>query len=29
MGRRRGKIVVEFGSADDLERLVGRIVSGP
>jgi ParB family chromosome partitioning protein len=29
MGRRRGKIVVEFGSADDLERLVSRIVSGP
>jgi ParB family chromosome partitioning protein len=29
MGRRRGKIVVEFGSADDLDRLVSRIVSGP
>jgi ParB family chromosome partitioning protein len=29
IGRRRGKIVVEFGSADDLERLVGRIVGGP
>jgi len=29
IGRRRGKIVVEFGSADDLERLVSRIVSGP
>jgi ParB family chromosome partitioning protein len=29
MGRRKGKIVVEFGSTDDLERLVSRIVSGP
>ena len=30
MGRRRGKIVVEFGSADDLDRIVSEIVgSGP
>ena len=29
MGRRRGKIVVEFGSADDLDRIVTRIVGGP
>jgi len=30
MGRRRGKIVIEFGSADDLERIVSEIVgSGP
>ncbi len=30
MGKRRGKIVVEFGSADDLERIVSEIVgSGP
>jgi ParB family chromosome partitioning protein len=29
IGRRRGKIVVEFGSAEDLERLVSRMVSGP
>jgi len=25
MGRRRGKLVVEFASADDLERIVGQI----
>lgn len=29
MGRRRGKIIAEFGSADDLDRIVTRIVSGP
>jgi ParB family chromosome partitioning protein len=29
MGRRKGKIVLEFGSADDLDRIVGRIVGGP
>ena len=30
MGKRRGKIVVEFGSADDLDRIVSEIVgSGP
>lgn len=29
MGRRKGKVVVEFGSADDLDRIVTRIVSGP
>jgi len=30
MGKRRGKIVVEFGSADDLERIVSEIIgSGP
>jgi ParB family chromosome partitioning protein len=30
MGRRRGRIIVEFGSADDLERIVSEIVgSGP
>jgi len=30
MGKKRGKIVVEFGSADDLERIVSEIVgSGP
>lgn len=30
MGRRRGRIVVEFGSPDDLERIVSEIVgSGP
>jgi ParB family chromosome partitioning protein len=30
MGKRRGRIVVEFGSADDLERIVSEIVgSGP
>ena len=26
MGKRRGKIVVEFGSADDLERIVSEII---
>jgi ParB family transcriptional regulator, chromosome partitioning protein len=30
MGKRRGKIVVDFGSADDLERIVSEIIgSGP
>jgi ParB family chromosome partitioning protein len=30
MGKRRGKVVIEFGSADDLERIVSEIVgSGP
>jgi ParB family chromosome partitioning protein len=30
MGKRRGKIVVEFGSAEDLDRIVSEIVgSGP
>jgi ParB family transcriptional regulator, chromosome partitioning protein len=30
MGRKRGRIVVEFGSADDLERIVSEIIgSGP
>ena len=30
MGKRRGKIIVEFGSADDLERIVSEIIgSGP
>jgi ParB family chromosome partitioning protein len=30
MGKKRGKIVVEFGSADDLERIVSEIIgSGP
>jgi ParB family chromosome partitioning protein len=30
MGAKRGKIVIEFGSADDLERIVSEIVgSGP
>jgi ParB family chromosome partitioning protein len=30
MSKRRGKIVVEFGSADDLERIVSEIIgSGP
>jgi len=30
MGKRRGRIVVEFGSADDLERIVSEIIgSGP
>lgn len=30
MGKKRGRIVVEFGSADDLERIVSEIVgSGP
>ena len=26
MGKRRGKIVVEFGSAEDLDRIVWEIV---
>lgn len=30
MGARRGKVIIEFGSADDLERIVSEIVgSGP
>ncbi len=30
MGRKRGRVVIEFGSADDLERIVSEIVgSGP
>ena len=30
MGRRRGRIIVEFGSPDDLERIVSEIIgSGP
>lgn len=29
MGKRRGKIVVEFGSAEDLDRILTRIVGGP
>jgi ParB family chromosome partitioning protein len=30
MGARRGKVVIEFGSPDDLERIVSEIVgSGP
>lgn len=30
MGKRRGKVVIEFGSADDLERIVSEIIgSGP
>lgn len=30
MGKRRGKIVIEFGSADDLDRIVSEVVgSGP
>jgi ParB family chromosome partitioning protein len=30
MSRKRGRIVIEFGSADDLERIVSEIVgSGP
>ncbi len=30
MGRKRGRIVIEFGSADDLDRIVSEIVgSGP
>ena len=30
MGRRRGKIVIDFGSADDLDRIVSEIIgSGP
>jgi ParB family chromosome partitioning protein len=30
MGAKRGKVVIEFGSSDDLERIVSEIVgSGP
>lgn len=30
MGKRRGRVVIEFGSADDLERIVSEIIgSGP
>jgi ParB family chromosome partitioning protein len=30
MGSKRGKVVIEFGSADDLERIVSEIIgSGP
>jgi len=30
MGKKRGRIIVEFGSADDLERIVSEIIgSGP
>jgi ParB family chromosome partitioning protein len=30
MGKKRGKVIIEFGSADDLERIVSEIVgSGP
>jgi ParB family chromosome partitioning protein len=30
MGRRRGQVVIDFGSADDLERIVSEIIgSGP
>jgi hypothetical protein len=30
MGRKRGKILIDFGSADDLDRIVSEIVgSGP
>ena len=30
MGRKRGSVVIEFGSADDLERIVSEIIgSGP
>ena len=28
MGRRRGKLVVEFASAEDLERIIGQIAPG-
>ena len=28
LGRRKGKIVVEFASVDDLERIVGLMVPG-
>jgi ParB family chromosome partitioning protein len=28
MGRRRGKLVVEFGSIEDLERILGQITPG-
>lgn len=29
LGRRKGKIVVEFASIDDLERILGRMEAGP
>ncbi len=30
MGAKRGRVVIEFGSADDLERIVSEIIgSGP
>jgi ParB family chromosome partitioning protein len=30
MGRRRGQVVIDFGSADDLDRIVSEIIgSGP
>ena len=30
MGKKRGQVVIEFGSADDLERIVSEIIgSGP
>jgi ParB family chromosome partitioning protein len=29
MGRRRGKLVVEFASLDDLERIVGQVAPAP
>jgi len=30
MGKKRGKVIIEFGSADDLERIVSEIIgSGP
>ena len=30
MGAKRGKVVIEFGSPDDLERIVSKIIgSGP
>jgi ParB family chromosome partitioning protein len=30
MGRKRGRVIIEFGSADDLERIVSEIIgSGP
>ena len=30
MGKKRGRVIIEFGSADDLERIVSEIVgSGP
>jgi len=30
MGKGRGQVIIEFGSADDLERIVSEIIgSGP
>ena len=30
MGKKRGRVIIEFGSADDLERIVSEIIgSGP